>query len=501
MAKKKARILFVCSEATPLAKTGGMADVCGALPAYLGQAGYDVDVVLPYYKSTKRLGVVVEPTVESMEIPIGGRAMAGAVLDAKTGLPWRARLIDQPDYFSRDGLYTDPVTGRDYPDNAERYAFFAKAVVEMIRRTKVKYDIVHAHDWQAALVVAYLRKLAGADPGVGDPGTLFTMHNLGYQGKFDANQGRYFDLPPEAFTPAEMEYYGQWSLLKGGIIYADYVSTVSENYAKEIQTRELGFGFHDILAARADRLVGITHGVDESMWNPATDQFLAANYSLDKMNGKEACKKDLLNEFGISADWIKKPVLGFVGRLVEQKGLDLVTPIAEDVIAHGYILLILGTGDKKYEAAMLDLAARFPEAAAVRIGFDEKLAHKIVAGADMQLVPSIYEPCGLNQMYAQKYGTIPIVRATGGLDDTVTGWSKGKRNADGFKFSEPHPEALLKALADAADLFDDKKRWAKLVENAMQTDHSWEKAARKYANVYAKIIKLKKEPLAPAAQQ
>jgi len=488
----KLRILFVCSEVTPLAKTGGLADVCGALPTYLAGMGHQVDVALPWYKSIDLTDAKQSVLLENLAIKHGDATVSGKVVAADVGKPWRALLVDQPDYFHRDGLYTDPLSGKDYPDNAERFSFFAKAVVATIREAKLKYDIVHAHDWQTALVISYLRKQAGDDPLLGKPATLFTIHNLGYQGLFPAEAGKWFDLP-DAFNIHELEFYGQWSLLKGALKHADFISTVSVRYAKEIQTTELGFGLDDVLVARADRLLGITHGVDGGEWNPATDKHLAANYSADKPKGKAACKADLLKRFNLPAHWEKRPLLGFVGRLIEQKGLDLIMAVADDLVAHGFTLAFLGAGEKKYEGALRDLAARFPEQVGARIGFDEVLAHKITAGADLLLLPSIYEPCGLSQMYAHKYGTIPVVRATGGLDDTVSGWAKGKRNADGFKFTDPNPEALLKVLADAADLFEDAKRWKKLVANAFAMDHSWEAAAGKYDRLYRKIIRLKKE--------
>jgi len=496
---KQLNILFVCSEATPLAKTGGMADVCDAIPTYLAKSGHQVDVMLPAYQAIDTTGVEVETLLKKIDIPLGEQTVTGSVLAAKIDRPWRALLVKQDELFDRPGLYVDPDSGRDYPDNAQRFAFFAKAAMETIKQAKLKYDVVHAHDWQGALVVSYLRKRAEQSPLWAKPATLFTIHNLGYQGLFPAEAGVYFDLP-EAFASGETEFGGQWGLLKGGLVHADFISTVSEKYAKEIQTPELGFGLHEVLTARADRLVGITHGVDDTIWNPAIDPYIAEKYDAKNFQGKQTCKADLLKQFGLPLEWGHKPVLGFIGRLIEQKGLDLILAVADDMVAHGFMLVFLGTGEKKYEQALLELARRFPEAVAARIDFSEKLAHQIEAGADLLLLPSIYEPCGLSQMYSHKYGTLPVVRATGGLDDTVKGWSKNARHPNGFKFNDANPEALLKTLADAAIIYEDKKRWQKMIDNAMAVDHSWDKAVSKYVRLYNKIIREKKAAAKKAKQ-
>lgn len=498
---KKLRILFVTSEAAPLAKTGGMADVNDALPKYLAEAGHDVDVIMPYYRTTKNLKLPTETVLDSFAVHLGGKETTGRLLTAKIDRPWRPLLVEQDELYDRDGLYTDPVTGQDYPDNAARFAFFAKAVLAAMKGAKKPYHLVHAHEWQGALAVVYLKKFAGDDPKLSAPATVFTVHNMGYMGLFTPEQGAIFDLPPDAFTAEDMEFFGKWNLLKGGLKHADYLTTVSEKYAKEIQTEEFGFGLQGMLQDRAGRLTGITHGVDYTNWNPQTDRYIAVNYGPGKMAGKQKCKEDLLATFGIDQTWAKKPVAGFIGRLVEQKGLDLIMPIVEDMLAHGYNLVFLGAGEKKYEAALRDLQTRFPDRVGVHIGFSEELAHKVEAGVDLLLLPSLYEPCGLSQMYSQKYGALPVVRATGGLDDTVSGYAKGKRNANGFKFAEKSPEALLRVLADAAQLFDDKKRWKKLVEAAMTLDYAWENVAKKYERVYAKALKAKAEPHAAPAEE
>lgn len=488
---KPLNILLATSEVAPLAKTGGLADVCDALPKSLVALGHRVDVILPFYREVRKGEPTVQPLVDPLQIDLRGRETTGRLLAAKIDRPWRPLLVEQEEFFDRDGLYTDPVTGKDYPDNPARFTFFAKAVLAAMQAADKPYDVVHANDWQGALVIAYLAKYAGDDPKLKQAATVFTIHNLGYQGIFPPAEGAVFDLDA-AFHPEEFEFFGKWNLLKGALVNADQLTTVSMKYAKEIQTEELGFGLHGVLSARAERLTGITHGVDAAVWDPNVDPYIAAPFRAGKMAGKQKCKKDLLDAFGISDEWIKKPVLGFIGRLIEQKGLDLVSAIIEDILAHNFLLVLLGTGEKKYESMLSDLQQRFPEKIGVHIGFSEKLAHQIVAGSDLLLLPSIYEPCGLPQMYAHKYGTLPVVRATGGLDDTVSGWTKGKRNADGFKFVDPEPEALLKTLADAAMLYDDKERWNKLVTAAMKLDHSWEKAADKYLRLYQRAMRLKK---------
>lgn len=490
---RKFKILFVCSEVAPLVKTGGLADVCAVLPNWLAELGHQVEIVIPNYQAVEEQGVECEEVVKKIEVSIADRQVVGRVLAAKNDRPWRALLVDQPELFRRPGLYVDQETGRDYPDNAARFAFFAKAVIKMIQRRRVRYDIVHAHDWQTALVVTYLRLLGKNSPLLAYPASLFTIHNLGYQGLFPAEDGRYFDLPPGLFTPEQMEFHGKWGLLKGAVLHADWVSTVSARYAKEIQTKELGFGLHEVFQRRSETLAGITHGADEEEWNPATDPHIAAQYHAGDLAGKQVCKADLLRAFALPGEWGKRPVLGFVGRLIEQKGLDLILQIADDLVAHGYTMVFLGLGEKKYESALKELATRHPHFVGLRLDFDEKLAHQIQAGADMFLMPSLYEPCGLTQMYAQKYGALPVVRATGGLDDTVKGWSRKAKRPDGFKFAEAKPEALLKTLADAADLFSDRPEWEKLMKNAMELDHSWLLAARNYERLYRRMRRSKEE--------
>ena len=490
---KGLKVLFVASEVAPLAKTGGMADVCDAIPKYLAEAGHDVDVILPYYRVVKSVASPAETVLKKFTVSIGDAKVSGAVHRLELDRPWRALAVENDQYFDREGLYTDPARGADYADNAERFAFFAKAVLAYLRAAKSKYDVVHAHDWQGGLVVSYLRLFGDQEAKWAAPATVATIHNLGYMGLFPPEAGHVFGLPPEAFHADQCEFHGRWSLLKGGLAHADIISTVSEKYAREIQTPELGFGMEDLLAARADRLVGITHGVDYTEWNPESDPYIVATYSAAQLEGKQECKLDLLATFGIAKEWARKPVIAFIGRLVEQKGLDLIMPIVEDIVAHGYILIFLGEGEKKYETNLRQLQELFPESVGVHLGFSEELAHKIEAGADLLLLPSLYEPCGLSQMYSQKYGTLPVVRATGGLDDTVKGWRKGSRGANGFKFVDKNPEALLKVLADAAMLFEDGTRWRKLVGAAMATDYSWPKIIKKYERLYRKAIRVRKE--------
>ena len=502
---KKLNILMVCSEVTPYATTGGLGDVCGALPTALAKRGHQVDVIMPFYQGTKLGGAVTELLGEPLAIHMDGNLVEGRLLAAKVDRPWRLLLVENAGFFGRESLYVDPDTGRDYPDNAARFAYFSKVVIEWMRRGAVKYDIVHAHDWQTALVMSYLRKWGDQSEFLAAPATLFTVHNAGFEGLFPPLEGRWFDLPSESFNMNELEFHGGWGLTKGGLVHADWDSTVSEHYAKEIQTEEYGFRLAGVFAARAERLTGIANGIDTEVWDPASDGALAQHYSTARLDGKKKCKTALLKEFGLSTEWVKKPVLGFIGRLTEQKGLDLIMPVAEDLIAHGFMMVFLGDSQerdtaerKSYKTQLLELAARFPEFVGVRIGFDDALAHRIQAGADMLLVPSKYEPCGLVQMCAQRYGTIPVVRAVGGLDDTVKGWSKGARGANGFKFTNYEPEALLKTLADAADLFEDQKRWRKLIDAAMEIDNSWDTRVAKYERLFQKIIKAKNEPPQPA---
>jgi starch synthase len=390
-------------------------------------------------------------------------------------------FVDDPGYFDRDGIYGGG-TG-DFPDNAERYSEFSRATIEIAKHVWPA-DVIHCHDWQTALVPVLMRSLYSTDPLVKDIPVIFTIHNLGYQGQFPAAVLDRAGIPPEVYNPAGLEYYGDVNLLKGGLVYSDYLTTVSKKYAEEIQTPEFGFGLDGVVRSRRDHLVGILNGVDYSAWNPEKDKLIAATYSAKDLTGKHVCKKDLLEIFGLSPEHENRPVLGIVSRFADQKGFDLIAAVAKELMLEDMILTVLGTGDRRYEELFETLANEFPGRVGVRVAYDNELAHKIEAGADMFLMPSRYEPCGLNQVYSLKYGTVPIVRATGGLDDTVESFDVEQGTGTGFKFAQYSGAALLDAVRQALHLYTDERIWKRIQLNGMAKDFSWKRPASEYAKLY-----------------
>ncbi len=479
------KIVFVASESVPYSKTGGLADVVGALPKALAALGLEVEVFLPRYRIT-RPGVVI-PGAESLTVPLSGGFKFAAIQAAGETNGVRTYLMDCPELFDRDDLYM--TNGKDYPDNAERFAAFSMAALEFVKRSSKPPAVLHCHDWQSALVPVYLRSLYARDPFYRESSVLFTIHNIGYQGLFPPETMPLISVSKSLFKIEGMEYYGKVNFLKGGIVFSDFVSTVSEKYAQEIQSDEFGHGLEGVLRSRADHLVGILNGVDYEDWNPATDKLIPANYTPEDMQGKEVCKKALLERMGAHNPVLDRPVLGIVSRFVKQKGFDLIAQVADELMQEELYVAALGTGEPEYEELFRTLADRYPEKFLVKVAYDNALAHLIEAGADMFLMPSRYEPCGLNQIYSMKYGTIPVVRATGGLDDTVQPFDGDK--GTGFRFRQYSAVALLACLQRAIATFRDRGTWSKLQQNCMREDYSWAQSARKYANLYEALYKEK----------
>jgi starch synthase len=471
------RILFAASEGLPFSKTGGLADVIEALPKALVAQGHELAVVLPRYRGIKT-SMVVMPSVT---IPLGGRLRFPSVADGTMLNGVRYFFVDDPGYFDRDGIYGG--SAGDFPDNAERYSEFCRATIEIAKHVWPA-DVIHCHDWQTALVPTLLRSLYAPDPLVKDLPVIFTIHNLGYQGQFPRAVLDRAGIPPEVYHPAGLEYYGDVNLLKGGLVYSDYLTTVSKKYAEEIQTPEFGYGLDGVVRSRRDHVVGILNGVDYSVWNPEKDKLIAATYSAKDLTGKHACKKELLEIFGLSPEHQSSPVLGIVSRFADQKGFDLIAAVAKELMLEDIILTILGTGERRYEELVKTLADEFPGRVGVRIAYDNQLAHKIEAGADMFLMPSRYEPCGLNQIYSLKYGTVPIVRATGGLDDTVESFDVEHGTGTGFKFEAYTGAALLDAVRQALHHYTDERIWKRIQLNGMAKDFSWKRPATEYAKLY-----------------
>jgi len=471
------RILFVASEGLPFSKTGGLADVVEALPKALVAQGHEVAVVLPRYRGTKATAVVMP----SLTIGLGIRLKFPAIADGSLLHGVRYFFVDDPAYFDRDGIYG--TAAGDFGDNAERFSEFSRAGIEIAKHIWPP-DVIHCHDWQTALLPLLLRTSYGDDPVVKDIPVVFTIHNMGYHGQFGRNVLGPAGIPEILFHREALEFYGNVNFLKAGLIYSDYLTTVSRKYAQEIRTPEYGYGLDGVARSRGDRLVGILNGVDYSAWSPEKDKLIAAKYSAKDLTGKQICKQELLQIFGLSQEHTARPVIGIVSRFADQKGFDLIAQMAYDLMREDLALVVLGTGEKRYEDLFRALAATFPGRVGVKIAYDNTLAHKVEAGADMFLMPSRYEPCGLNQIYSLKYGTVPIVRATGGLDDTIETFDLEHGTGTGFKFAEYSGAAMMWAVKQALHHFSDERIWKRIQLNGMAKDFSWKASAAEYAKLY-----------------
>lgn len=491
------KILIATSEATPFAKTGGLADVCGSLPLELANLGHQPTLILPAYQVVREAGFDIQPTGVAFNIAIGNKQVAGSFL--KTSLAGGrvpVYLVDQPQYYNRPELYR--AEGRDYKDNCERFVFFCRAVMEAIRLLPLSVDVVHANDWQTGLVPAYLRILYRDTPGYDHIGSLFTIHNMSYQGVFWHWDMLLTGLDWKYFNWQQMEFFGNLNLLKTGLTFADRLNTVSPRYAEEIQSAPLGCGLEGVLQQRREVLSGIMNGADYGEWNPAIDRHLPANYGAENpLPGKAVCKAALQSTMGLAVS-PRVPLIASIGRLVEQKGLDITAAVMRDwVQSYNVQWVILGTGEANYQDMLQNLARRFPQKVAVRLEFSNSLAHQIEAGADIFLMPSRFEPCGLNQLYSLKYGTVPVVRGTGGLADSVTDQSEENlpgRTPTGFVFHDYSALALSEALNRAVNCYTQPAVWRRLVENGMRQDWSWSQSARQYADLYAKISATARQP-------
>lgn len=496
------RVLLTASEAVPFAKTGGLADVAGVLPRELARLGHDVMLVIPGYSTIKAsahgLTEWARISVPTSSGPKEAVIERGTLADASLPADRHAKIfiIRYDPFFGRPGLYQE--AGADYPDNLERFTFFCRSVLQLLLHLQDAVpwvpDVVHAHDWQAALCLAYLKILYPDYAQHHRIGTVFTIHNLGYQGIFPATDYSKIGLPPSLFTASGLEFFGSCNVLKSGLIFGDLLSTVSQTYSREIQTSEFGFGLDGVIRERQARLIGVVNGIDTETWNPATDPHLASHYSRDDLEGKLACKSALQKEFKLSVKTV--PVLAVVSRLSTQKGLDLVAGILPELMAVDLQVVLLGTGDASLETLFQSLQARYPNRVGLKLGFDEGLAHRIEAGADIFLMPSRYEPCGLSQLYSLRYGTVPIVRRTGGLADTVVPYSplamKEKR-ATGFMFGEASPDALLNVVLLALRIWKDTTEWKALMKAGMKSDVSWARSAQLYEDVYQQALRYVRE--------
>lgn len=486
-------ILVATSEAVPYAKTGGLADVCGALPVELARLGHRTALVLPLYRQARYSGLAIEPLGIRFIVPIGSKTVTGQLLRSRLAaadVHVPVYLVQQDEYFDREELYRQD--GEDYNDNCERFIFLSRAVLEVIRLLELDADLIHCNDWQTSLVPAYLKIEYRALPRYEQIASVLTIHNIAYQGVFWHWDMLLTGLDWKYFNWHQMEYFGKLNLLKTGIVFADAVTTVSPRYAREIQTPQFGRGLEGVLQNRRDALSGILNGIDEAVWNPATDRCLAANYDAGRVaQGKPLCKAALQRELGL-AERRDVPLVGMIGRLDDQKGLDLVAAVIPEWVGQSDVQwVILGKGEPKYHRLLTELAHRFPAKVAARLEFSDVLAHRIEAGSDVFLMPSRFEPCGLNQMYSLRYGTVPVVHETGGLADTITDAtpeSLAAGTANGFSFREDNAQALSETLVRACEAYRRPDVWNRLVAVGMHQDWSWRHSAAQYAALYARTV-------------
>jgi starch synthase len=473
---------MVASEVAPWAKTGGLADVLGGLPQALARLGHRSTIVLPRYR-----GIAGSPNDQSFDgqVSLGAiqKRVGWVVRDADA--PVRTVFVDCPELFDRDGFYGSG--GRDFPDNADRFGILSAAALDFAERERSgRVTVVHAHDWQTGLVPTLLRRQPARWPRLARAGLVMTIHNLAYQGRFDKDVVPRLGLDWDVFRMETGEFYGDFSFLKAGIAYSDHVTTVSPRYAEETLTPEFGAGFDGVLKALGPRYSGILNGIDTELWNPGTDPYLPAHFSAADLAGKRVCKRELLNLFGLPQgdDALARPVIAMVSRLVAQKGFDWIADAADELMSFDATWVVVGTGEPRYEEMWKTLQARHPARVGVFLGFDERRAHLAEAGADLFLMPSKFEPCGLNQMYSLRYGTVPVVHAVGGLDDTIRTWRQNSRHANGFKFAGGSGAAVASTLRQALRVHDNPLQWAGLMAEGMSDDHSWDRAAREYVKVY-----------------
>jgi starch synthase len=487
------KIAFICSEAVPYAKTGGLADVAGSLPKALEQLGCEVKLFIPKYYSIEESEFGLHYNWEIGEIPIkiyNHTRYAHVYQSILPGSSVEVNFIDCPHYFHRDQIYTDGF------DEDERFILFCRGVIEALQRLKWSPDVIHCNDWQTGLIPLYLKENYAWDILFKSTATIFTIHNIGYQGRFSRNTVKNALIKEKLYYPeSPIEYQGDFSFMKTAIMFSDVINTVSKTYAKEILTSEFGCGMETVLMQRKDHLYGILNGVDYSEWDPEIDKFLPSHYSLNNHEGKAKNKQYLLNKFGLKFN-NDVPIIGIVSRMVSQKGFDLVEDASKDLMKLNAQWIILGSGEDRYEEMFRNLHLSYPDKVAVYIGFNNELSHLVEAGVDMFLMPSLYEPCGLNQIYSLKYGTVPIVRKIGGLADTVHDWFECKLNGNetgtGFTFYNYDFKALLETVKKAINAFADKKTWGKIQTNGMKENFSWQTSAGKYLELYNDIVKKKK---------
>ena len=480
MAESPLKLLMVASEAAPFAKTGGLADVVGSLPPALRALGHDVRLVMPWYRSVRKTTGNLRAGRRKFAVPMGGRVyQASWRTGDNQGVP--VYFVDFPEFYDRSGLYGE--RGQDYPDNAERFGMLSRAALELARQIDFTPDVIHAHDWQTGLVPVYLHRHLWRDPFFARTSSLFTIHNLGYQGVFPQEVAPLLDLDNPLLNPDGLEYFGQISLLKGGISFANQINTVSPTYCREIQTPQHGMGLDGLLRSRADQLHGLLNGLDGDLWSPVRDKALVSNYSVKKLSGKKECKIQLQKELGLGL-LPNTPIVAMVTRLDSQKGIELVLESWDRLMRHDLQLVLLGSGNPDFERRLAEAASYYPGKASVLLQFDDALARRIYAGSDIFMMPSRYEPCGLGQLIALRYGSVPLVHATGGLADTITDPLDPVHRANGFAFQEYRHDSFLACLDRALETYAKTDAWRAIMLQGMQQDFSWRQAAGEYVNLY-----------------
>ena len=484
---RELKVLFLSSEAVPFAKSGGLGDVAGSLPTALKRLGVDVRLVLPYYRMVRDGRFEIRPLLTRLNIPFGSEKLPARIHECRMEAEVPVYLVDREDLYDRPNLYGD--ARGDYYDNLERFSFFAHAALTIAGEISFSPDLVHCHDWQTGLVPALLAGPYRDTGPFSNVRSVFTIHNVGYQGLFPAAKLPLTGLPSkDYYHSGGLEYWDKISLLKAGIVYSDAITTVSPKYAQEIQIAEYGMGMEGILRGRSAVLHGILNGIDYFRWDPANDPQIRTPYSCEDVSGKARCKKSLIIEMDLDSSLEEKPLLGMISRLDAQKGLDLLVQILDDILRQDVGLVVLGSGDERIQEAIQGAAQRYPGKVGLKIGFDEPLAHRIMAGVDIFLISSRYEPCGLTQMYALKYGTVPVVRATGGLDDTIEQYSMETKEGNGFKFEAFDAAAFLEAVQQALEVFQEQSSWKNLMANGMKADFSWDRSAERYIALYKTVI-------------
>ena len=480
------RIIFASSEVAPFAQTGGLGDMVGSLPKTLRKLGHDPIIFMPKYKSVDYNKFDIKTTGVYIHVQMFGNPIEAEIYKTYIENDIPVYFIENNEFYYREGIYGS--NSKDYYDNAERFTFFSKACICAIKELKISPDIIHCHDWPTGIIPLFLKTIYKDNKYLKKTGTMFTIHNVVYQGIYEAEKIKMMGLPWDIFNSEGIEFYGKINFLKAGIVFSDIITTVSKTYANEIQTQEFGAGLDGILRNRCNDLHGITNGVDYDIWNPDKDNLIIKCFSPTDLKGKVDCKRDILSFFGLE---FKEdvPLIGMISRLDKQKGIDLLEEAIHDIVKMDIHLCILGIGDERFHKSLSEISEKYKEKVKLKIAFNNQLAHKIEAGADIFLMPSKYEPCGLNQLYSLKYGTIPVVRKTGGLADTIKEYDIESLSGNGFTFQEYSGKELLKALQRAVNIYKEKDSWMKLMQKAMNQDFSWQRSAYAYLELYNKLNK------------